>query len=133
VLWAPYGSKKTKMSEESRIKMKSHYRKRFAVLLLPLLALLLFAANQWVSAATDSVCAEVKIEIKQELSLERQGFDAHMRINNGGTGVALDNVAITVNFTDAAGAAVVASSDPNSAVTWVKHVNVGWGEERTPT
>ena len=94
--------------------MKSHYLKRFTALFLPLIALFLFAANQWVSAATGSVCAEVKIEIAQELSLERQGFDAHMRINNGGTGVSLDNVSITVNFTDAAGTAVVASSDSTS-------------------
>jgi hypothetical protein len=33
--------------------------------------------------AQNAVCADVKIEIKQKLSLERQGFDAVMRINNG--------------------------------------------------
>jgi hypothetical protein len=33
--------------------------------------------------ADDSWCARVKIEIRQELTLERQAFDAHMRINNG--------------------------------------------------
>jgi len=33
-------------------------------------------------AADDSVCARVKLEIRQELTLERQAFDAHMRIGN---------------------------------------------------
>ena len=31
----------------------------------------------------EAVCAQVKIEIQQELTLERQAFDAMMRINNG--------------------------------------------------
>ena len=35
------------------------------------------------SAAQDAVCAQVKIEIKQEATLERQAFDAEMRILNG--------------------------------------------------
>jgi hypothetical protein len=43
--------------------------------------LVCFAAGA--RAADDAVCAQVKIEIKQELTLERQAFDAHMRINNG--------------------------------------------------
>ena len=32
--------------------------------------------------AQDTVCARVKIEIKQKLTLERQAFDAEMKINN---------------------------------------------------
>jgi len=43
-------------------------------------------------AADDSVCARVKIEIKQEMTLERQAFDAHMRITNGLSHIALQNV-----------------------------------------
>ncbi|RLC30379.1 MAG: hypothetical protein DRH37_05455, partial [Deltaproteobacteria bacterium] len=35
------------------------------------------------SRAADSLCAVVKIEIRQELTLERQAFDAYMRIRNG--------------------------------------------------
>jgi hypothetical protein len=31
--------------------------------------------------AQETVCAKVKIEIKQELTLERQAFDAEMRIH----------------------------------------------------
>ena len=43
-------------------------------------------------AADDSVCARVKLEIKQELTLERQGFDAHMRVTNGLTHITLEDV-----------------------------------------
>ena len=32
--------------------------------------------------AQESVCARVKIEFKQELTLERQAFDTEMRITN---------------------------------------------------
>jgi hypothetical protein len=58
------------------------------------------------------VCAEVKIEIKQELTLERQAFDAHMRINNGLSHIALENVNIAVRFSDADGNTVQATADP---------------------
>ncbi|MFH2092466.1 MAG: calcium-binding protein, partial [Pseudomonadota bacterium] len=62
--------------------------------------------------AEESVCARVKIEIKQELTLERQAFDAHMRINNGLTHTSLDNIKVDVWFTNGDGDAVLASSDP---------------------
>lgn len=69
----------------------------------------------WSTAAlAEPVCAQVKIEIKQELTLERQGFLANMRINNGLTGVSIENVNVTVDFTDDAGNPVVATSDPNN-------------------
>ena len=61
--------------------------------------------------AADTQCAKVKIEIQQELTLERQGFDAMMKITNGLTTTSLDAVNINVNFTDEAGNAVRASSD----------------------
>ncbi len=61
--------------------------------------------------AQDSVCAEVKLEIKQELSLERQAFDAHMRILNSLPETSLDNVAVKVLFTDELGNLVTASFD----------------------
>lgn len=66
------------------------------------------------AAADDSVCARVKLEIKQELTLERQAFDAHMRINNGLSHITLENININVNFSDEDGAAVLASSDPDN-------------------
>ncbi len=50
----------------------------------------------------------------QEVTLERQAFDAHMRINNGLTNLALEHVSIDVTFADETGAPVLASSDPNN-------------------
>ena len=47
------------------------------------------------SYAADTECAKVKIEIQQELTMERQGFDAMMKITNGLTTTSLDNVNIT--------------------------------------
>jgi len=70
--------------------------------------------NPAVSLAVDSVCARVKIEIKQELTLERQAFDAHMRVNNGLAHITLENARVDVIFTDADGNPVVASSDPQN-------------------
>ena len=63
--------------------------------------------------AADSICARVQIEIKQEVTLERQAFDAHMRINNGLDHITLDDVQVNANFTDETGNTVLASSDPN--------------------
>jgi PKD repeat protein len=62
--------------------------------------------------AADSVCARVQIEIRQELTFERQAFDAHMGINNGLASVSLENINVDVLFSDEAGNPVVASSDP---------------------
>ncbi|MDR1529857.1 MAG: DUF11 domain-containing protein [Burkholderiales bacterium] len=64
--------------------------------------------------AQDALCAEVKIEIKQKLSLERQAFDAHMRITNGLDTLAIENVKATLHFEDAKGNVVTATSDPNN-------------------
>ncbi|MFK5986917.1 MAG: hypothetical protein QM479_16030 [Pseudomonadota bacterium] len=64
--------------------------------------------------AEESVCAQVKMEIQQQASLERQAFDAVMRINNSLESVSLSNVSISINFTDELGDVVIASSDPDS-------------------
>ncbi len=75
---------------------------------------MLLAAYSSLTGAAESVCAVVKIEIQQELTLERQAFDAHMRINNGLETLSLENVDINVTFEDENGNAVLASSDPNN-------------------
>lgn len=75
--------------------------------------LLCFLAPGMLSAA-ESVCAVVKIEIKQELTLERQAFEAVMKINNGLEDSSLEDVNITVAFQDEQGQSVLASSDPNA-------------------
>ncbi len=64
--------------------------------------------------AAEPVCAQVKIEISQELTLERQAFDAVMRINNGLDNLSIDNVDVTVSFQDEEGNSVLATSDPNA-------------------
>ena len=74
----------------------------------------LLVAMSGVSLADETICAKVKIEIRQELTLERQAFDAHMRINNGLTHVSLEDVDIDVTFSDEEGNTVLASSDPDN-------------------
>ena len=69
----------------------------------------------WLSAmleASASVCSTVKIEIVQEVTLERQAFDAMMRIQNGFADLPLTDVAIEVAFQDATGRVVTATSNP---------------------
>ena len=62
--------------------------------------------------AVESICAQVKIEISQEMTFERQAFDAHMQIDNGLTNIALENIEVDVLFSDEEGLPVKASSDP---------------------
>ena len=57
-------------------------------------------------AAQETVCARVKIEIKQELTLERQAFDAEMKIHNTTDTGVIENVAVVVKVTDEAGTPV---------------------------
>lgn len=63
-------------------------------------------------SADDSLCARVKIEIRQEITLERQAFDAHMRINNGLEQLSLEMVRVEVTFLDEHGQTVRATMDP---------------------
>lgn len=65
------------------------------------------------ATAQPSLCASVRIEIAQEAVLERQAFDARMRIRNGGDTLAIEELAVSLSFRDAAGEPVVASSDPD--------------------
>lgn len=63
--------------------------------------------------AGEALCAVVKIQIVQELTLERQAFDAHMRINNGLSDSALTKVKVEIVVTDDDGNEVPITSDPN--------------------
>jgi hypothetical protein len=82
------------------------------------LPFLLFATAIFLSPTTafanDDICASVRIEIRQELTLERQAFDAHLRINNGFDRITLENVGVDVSFSDEDGNSVLASSDPDN-------------------
>lgn len=64
-------------------------------------------------AAQETVCARVKIEIKQELTLERQAFDAEMRITNSLPLTPLTEVDVEVRVTDENGTPVIITEDPN--------------------
>lgn len=75
-------------------------------------ALLALVASPTV--AEDTICARVKIEIKQELTLERQGFDAEMKINNTLDGSTLTDVSVQVKITDEQGLPIAVSADPNN-------------------
>ena len=63
--------------------------------------------------AQESVCAVVKIEILQELTLERQGFEANLDIENTLDDKTIENIEVVVNFKDEDENDVVATSDPN--------------------
>lgn len=89
---------------------------RYLVIFYSLISIVwLFFSFSMSLADDDSVCARVKIEIKQELTLERQAFDAHMRINNGLTHVALENINVAVWATNEDGDAVEISADSNDS------------------
>ncbi|MDO3384001.1 Ig-like domain-containing protein [Gilvimarinus algae] len=64
--------------------------------------------------AQEELCAEVKIEIKQELTFERQGFEALMRIENSLDTVPIENIDIEVLFEDGLGQPVVATSNTSA-------------------
>lgn len=66
-----------------------------------------------VLAEDDSLCAVVKITIQQELTIERQGFDAQMRIKNQLDTMDMENLEIEVLFEDSLGNPVLATNDPN--------------------
>jgi Ca2+-binding RTX toxin-like protein len=80
--------------------------------LLGLLASVFYVTDAY---AQESLCAEVKIEIQQELTLERQGFEAIMRITNSLDTFALEDINVTVNFTDDDGNTVTATSNTSSS------------------
>ena len=81
-----------------------------ALALLSCAALLLSTSVQ---AMEDTICAVVKLEITQELTLERQGFEAIMKINNALEDKTLTDVKVDVEFLDVNGDVVLVSSDAN--------------------
>lgn len=79
----------------------------------PLILLVLLSLGVNVAQAQETVCARVKIEIKQELTLERQAFDAEMKINNTTDTGVIENVGVEVKVTDESGSPIAVSSNPN--------------------
>ena len=76
-------------------------------------AIWLLLGNSQIASAQETVCARVKIEIKQELTLERQAFDAEMKIHNTTDTSVIENVGVDVKITDENGTPVPVSSNPN--------------------
>jgi hypothetical protein len=76
--------------------------------------------------AQSSVCASVTIQIDQELTLEREGFEARLGIANG-LPSALEDFQVALHFTDADGKAVRASTDsaPDSNGLFYYRVQTG--------
>jgi hypothetical protein len=64
-------------------------------------------------AAQETVCARVKIEIQQELTLERQAFDAEMKIHNTTDSGVIEDVSVDVTVTDENGTPVAITDNPN--------------------
>ena len=88
--------------------VRSNYR-----LMITLVFLSLFIPGRSLYGAEDSLCARVRIEIKQEMTLERQAFDAHMKITNGLSHISLENIKVDVMIKDSEGNNVRISSDPD--------------------
>ena len=99
------------------MKNRESARQKTTLFFLLLPALICFSWVLFSSPALaedDSLCARVKLEIRQELALERQAFDAHMRITNGLSHITLEDVRVDVVFSDEEGNSVLASSDPDN-------------------
>ncbi|MCX4024716.1 discoidin domain-containing protein [Endozoicomonas sp. SM1973] len=67
------------------------------------------------SQATESLCAVVKIEISQELTMERQAFEASMRISNTLDTFALENIKINLSIQDSEGNEVKKTSNASDS------------------
>ena len=80
------------------------------------------------AADDESLCGEAVIQINQELTLERQAFEATMKIKDPLVGLDLSSVAITVNFADKDGNPVTATSDPNNTSALFL---INWDQENT--
>ena len=100
------------MSEEPghQINGRSSLARLSEVLLGSLILHVMLLAS---AIAQSSLCATVKIQIEQELTLERQAFDARMRISNGLDTFPLQNLRVLVAFSGANGAPATATSDPD--------------------
>jgi len=87
---------------------------------------LLSAWSILASRAQENVCASVTIQIDQELTLEREGFEARLGIANG-LPSSLDDFQVTLRFSDADGNAVRASTDaaPDSGELFYYRVQTG--------
>lgn len=99
--------------EHTRGGMRVFARRLGVFFLRTVVAGLALSGGNVPTAWAESVCAEVKIQIDQKLTLERQAFKAVLKIRNGLEGVAVENIRVDIAFKNSSGVAVSASSDPN--------------------
>lgn len=71
--------------------------------IVPFILGVLLLSQLFVASSSEAVCASVKIEILQELTLERVAFDAKMVITNSIPDKSLDNVRVDVFVKDSGG------------------------------
>src|SRR5882724_1292538 len=64
--------------------------------------------------AAGTICAACQLQVDQQLTFERQGFNATMTITNGLANTSLTNIAVSIYFTDAQGNPVSSTTDPNA-------------------
>jgi Domain of unknown function DUF11/SdrD B-like domain len=64
--------------------------------------------------SAEAICAEVKIEIPQRLTMERQAFIARLGIENE-VDLEISDLSVTLEFKDDQGNSVQASGDPNAS------------------
>lgn len=85
------------------IELRSTVRVVSSFLLALCLAFLCCLAFPSPIRAQSSICAEVKIQINQRVSFERQAFDAMLRIRNGLEGVQVERIDVNLTFKDLEG------------------------------
>ena len=88
----------------------------------------LLAGLAGVSLRADSgICARVVIQIKQKLTMERQGFEATLVVDNGQP-ASLDSFSVALNFSDASGNPVAFATDtaPNPVGRFYYRVQTGY-------
>jgi hypothetical protein len=80
---------------------------------LSLCVFLLFFSFTPFSIAQETICAIVKIEIPQELTIERQAFEATLKIENTLADKTIENINVVVEFKNEFDEAGLARNDPN--------------------
>jgi uncharacterized protein (TIGR02597 family) len=80
--------------------LKYFLKTLFALCSNTALALVIFISQPQLFASSEGVCARVKIEIEQELTLERQAFEARLTVNNGLPATSLTDFQVELVFQD---------------------------------
>ena len=88
------------LTRESRRREMDRYQMLILIGVCMLGNLVMFPASA--QDHPDGICAEVKLEILQELTLERLAFDAKLAITNGFTSP-LEDIAVEIEIRDADG------------------------------